>query len=239
MLIRSCCTPVMVSMLIAIAGTSAGTADPAETCRTNKMLRAGAYDLCLLKVTARAARRGEPPDTAKCDTKFALAWAKVEAKSGGACPTSGDATAIAAQVQGDVAAIVASLTPTTTTLPPPPCGDSIFPGCGGPCPAGLSCWATVTAGPTLDCVCLPAVATPCDATSGPATGGAFCGGACPAGQVCSTLRIADDTLVATCGCVTAGSTPCISSFQPTCGGACPAGSSCAADPLGLFSCVCQ
>jgi hypothetical protein len=227
-----------------LVGAPAFAADPATICRATKMLRAGLYDLCLLKATAGAARSGGVPDVAKCDLKFLSTWAKTEAKAAGTCPTTGDETTIAGQVQGDVAAIVAALTPTSsttsTTLPSgPPCGGGIYPGCGGSCSAGLSCWANVTAGPTQECSCLPAVATPCASTGGPVTAGATCGGACPAGQVCSTLRIDDSTLVATCGCIPAGSTPCISSSQPTCGGACPGGSTCAADPLGLFSCVCQ
>lgn len=231
-------------LTVALLAATARAVGPAAACRANKMLRAGVYDLCLLKATARAAKVGGAPDVAKCDAKFAAAWAKVEARGGGACPTSGDAAMIAGQVEADVAAIVAALTPTTsttsTTLPSGlPCGGASFPGCGGSCPAGSSCWANVTPGPTSACTCLPAVATACASTGGPATGGATCGGACPAGQVCVTLRVDDSTLMATCGCIPAGSTPCISSGQPACGGSCPTGLGCAADPLGLFSCVCQ
>jgi len=234
-MIRTCCAPLVISMLI--AGTIARAADPAETCRTNKMQRAGTYNLCLLKATARAIRHAEPPDTTKCDAKFAAVWAKDEARSGGACPTSGDAGPIATQVQGDVAAIVAALTPTTTTLPPTLCGGGIWPGCGGSCPSGQSCWADIVPGPSQICACHPAVSTPCAATGGPTIGASTCGGECPAGEVCTTLHIADDTLAATCGCVTAGTTPCISSSEPTCGGSCPSGSACAPDIL--FSCGCQ
>jgi hypothetical protein len=238
---RTFATAAVITVLLA---TAVHAADPAEICRTTKMLRAGVYDLCLLKKAARAARRGEPPDVTKCDTKFLLTWAKADARSAGACPTTGDAATIGGQVQGDVAAIIAALTPTpttttTTTTLPSPCGGATYPGCGGPCPAGQSCWANVSGPPlTQACACLAAVATPC-ADSGGSVFGATCGGACPAGEVCSTLRIDDGTLTATCGCVPAGSTPCISSSQPACGGTCPAGLACAADPLGLFSCVCQ
>src|SRR5262245_25265557 len=220
-MIRTCCAPVMISMLI--AGAVARAADPAETCRTNKMQRAGAYNLCLLKATARAIRHGEPPDTTKCDAKFAIVWAKDEARSGGTCPTSGDAGPIAAQVQGDVVAIVAALTPTTTTLPPTPCGGGIWPGCGGSCPSGQSCWADTGPVPGPTCACHAALSTACSGAGGLTVGASTCGGECPAGEVCTTLRIADDSLAATCGCVTAGTTPCISSSEPTCGGSCPAG----------------
>lgn len=223
--------------LVALIAASALAADQAVTCKTSKMVRAGAYDLCVLKATAAAVKQGAAAlDLSRCDAKLAAAWAKLEAKSGGLCPTSGDAGAIAAQVRNDASAIVAALMPPITTTP---CGNATYPGCGGACAAGLTCWALVSAGPTQSCACLASVATPCADTGGPASAGATCGGACPDGAVCSTLRIDDTTLSATCGCVPAGSTPCISSLQPTCGGTCPSGLGCGADPLGLFSCVCQ
>jgi hypothetical protein len=238
-------TLVLALVLLSALAAPAPAADPAITCLTSKMLRAGAYDLCLLKATARAVKRGEPPDLAKCDAKFALAWAKIEAKAGGACPTTGDATGIAAQVQADVAAIVAALTPassttttTSTTLPPSvPCGGAEFPGCGGSCPAGSSCWANVSPGPTPECVCRPAVATPCADTAGPVIGGA-CGGACPPGEVCSTLFIEEAGFNATCGCIPAGTTACLSFDAPVCGGTCPSGLTCASGSP-LFACACE
>lgn len=218
-------------------GAAASAADPALTCKTSKMIRAGTYDLCVLKATALALKDGAAaPDLSRCDAQLARAWTKIEAKAGGFCPTSGDVDTIAAQVRSDASAIVGAL------MPPPaitPCGGGIYPGCGGSCAPGLTCWALVSAGPTQSCACFASVATACADTGGSVFAGPTCGGACPAGAVCSTLRIDDTTLSATCGCVPAGSTPCISSSQPACGGTCPAGLACGADPLGLFSCVCQ
>jgi hypothetical protein len=223
--------------VLVLGAVAALAADPAVTCETSKMIRAGTYDLCVLKATALALKEGAAaPDLSRCDTKFDKAWAKIEAKAGSLCPTSGDASAIAAQVRSDAKAIVAALMPPPTT--PTPCGG-IYPGCGGACAAGLSCWALVSAGPTQSCACLASVATACASTGGSVLAGPTCGGACPDGGVCSTLRIDDSTLSATCGCVPAGSTPCISSSQPTCGGTCPSGLACGVDRLGLFSCVCQ
>jgi len=226
-----------VASIVVLAAATALAADPATTCKLSKIARAGEYDLCVLKATVLALKQGAAaPDLSRCDAKFVKAWARAEANAGGLCPTSGDSAAIAAQVQADAAAIVAALMPPVTVTP---CGTGIYPGCGGDCAAGLTCWALVSAGPTQSCACLPAVATPCADTGGSVFAGATCGGACPAGQACSTLRIDDSTLSATCGCVPAGSTPCISSSQPACGGTCPVGLACGPDPLGLFSCVCQ
>jgi hypothetical protein len=223
--------------VLALGAAAALAADPAVTCKTRKMIRSGTYDLCVLKATALALKEGATaPDLSRCDAQFDRTWARAEMKAGGLCPTSGDASAIAAQVRSDANAIVAALMPPPT---PTPCGGGIYPGCGGSCAPGLTCWALVSAGPSQSCACLASVATPCADTGGSVFAGPTCGGACPDGGVCSTLRIDDSTLSATCGCVPAGSTPCISSAQPTCGGACPQGLACGADPLGLFSCVCQ
>lgn len=230
---------VVVASIVMLA-VPAVAADPAVVCKTTKMIRAGTYDLCLLKEAARAMKRGEAPDTAKCDAKFAAAWARAEAKAGGTCPTVGDASAVGGQVNADVASIIFALTPptTTTTLPPPgTCGT--WPGCGGSCPAGETCWATIMLDSSLvqSCTCLPATATPCTATGGNTVGTATCGGACPAGEVCSTLEIAESPFDATCGCIPAGSIPCVNSGAPACGGACPTGLACAPDFL--FPCTCQ
>ncbi len=238
---------VVVLVAIVMLAAPSQAADPAVVCKATKLLRAGSYDLCLLKATAKALRRGEAPDTTKCDEKLAAAWARAEAKAGGTCPTTGDAAAIAGQVSSDVAAIIAALMPpttvptttTTTTLPSgPSCGT--WPGCGGACPAGSTCWATIlpaSPGFASDCTCLPSVSTPCADTGGNTVGAATCGGACPAGQVCTTLEIAEAPFDATCGCIPAGSTPCVNAGAPACGGACPTGLACAPDFL--FPCTCQ
>ncbi|HJW69220.1 MAG TPA: hypothetical protein VJ829_07680 [Candidatus Binatia bacterium] len=119
----------MAAGVVALLGATALAADPAVTCKTSKMVRAGTYDLCVLKATALALKQGAvAPDLSRCDAKFAAAWAKVEAKAGGLCPTSGDADAIAAQVRNDASAIVAALMPPIT---PTPCGDGIYPGVRG------------------------------------------------------------------------------------------------------------
>ena len=128
------------------------------------MIRAGTYDLCVLKAIALALKEGATaPDLSRCDAQFDRTWARAEMKAGGLCPTSGDASAIAAQVRSDANAIVAALMPPPT---PTPCGGGIYPGCGGSCAPGLTCWALVIAGPSQSCACLASVATPCADTGG-------------------------------------------------------------------------
>ena len=157
----------LIAGLLLAAGVAHG-ADPATVCKADKMRRAGLYDACLLKARAKALRAGTMPDVGRCDAKFAAAWAKAEAKGAGACPTNGDATTMAAQVNGDVSGVAAALTPTTstTTTTIALCGGSSYPACGGTCPSGTSCWATAFLPPSGNCACLPVDATPCEDTGG-------------------------------------------------------------------------
>jgi hypothetical protein len=224
-----------------LAAGSAHAVDPAADCKADKIRRAGLYDLCLLKAHAKALKKGSALDVSRCDAQFGAGWAKAEAKGAGACPTNGDATTMAAQVNGDVSGVIAALTPTTstTTTTIAFCGGSSYPACGGTCPSGTSCWATVFLPPSGNCACLPVDATPCEDTGGSISSGPLCGGTCPSGKVCSTLYVDDTTLSFTCGCIPAGSTPCLSVGAPACGGSCPTGTSCGVDPLGLFACRCQ
>ena len=122
--------------VLALGAAAALAADPGVTCKTSKMIRAGTYELCVLKATTLALKQGAAaPDLSRCDAKFDSAWARIEARAGSLCPTSGDASAIAAQVRSDASALVAALMPPIT---PTPCGG-VYPGCGGPCAAGLTC----------------------------------------------------------------------------------------------------
>jgi len=236
---RRSIAPTLLALLIFVPQTQA--ADPVAVCTATKLRRAGEFQLCVLMDAARILRGGES-QLARCETKFAASWAKAEAKAAGACRTNGDEAALRAQLAAQAAAVFVALNPapptTTTTMPPsgPPCGGSVWPGCGGSCPAGSSCWATITAGPTQACTCLPEVATPCEDSGGNTLSGPTCGGACSAGSVCTTLAIDESPFNATCGCVPIGSTPCINSSSPACGGSCPSGLSCGADIL--FPCLC-
>ena len=231
---------LLVAILVALAvfAPRAHAVDATVACTASKLQRAGELHLCLLNDAARILR-GRPSQLAKCEAKFMAGWAKAETKANGACRTAGDEAALKAQVTAQAVAIFLALNPpvttTSTTIPSgPACGQ--WPGCGGSCPAGSSCWATITAGPTQSCTCLPETATSCAASGGPALSGPTCGGACPAGQVCATLDI-EESLSSTCACIPAGATPCISSGAPACGGTCPAGLTCGTGAL--FPCLCQ
>jgi hypothetical protein len=221
-------TATVALVCFGLAAT-AGAATPAELCRAAKLQAAGTYGLCRTKAEAKALRSARAVDVASCDRKLESSWLRAEERGG--CDPIGDLAAVRAQVIADVAALVDTLTPE----PPPPTTCGVFPGCGGACPAGQSCWAAFRTGVGATCDCLPSTATACGDTGGHFTG-ARCGGACPAGQVCTTGYV-DETLDFQCGCIPAGATPCILSGAPACGGACPAGRTCAPEPLN--GCACQ
>ncbi len=75
----------VIAGLLLAAGVAHG-ADPATVCKTDKMRRAGLYDLCLLKAHAKAVKTGSALDVSRCEAQFGAGWAKAEAKAGGACP---------------------------------------------------------------------------------------------------------------------------------------------------------
>ena len=58
---------VAVGVLV-LGAAAALAADPAVSCKTSKMIRAGTYDLCVLKATALALKEGATaPDLSRCD----------------------------------------------------------------------------------------------------------------------------------------------------------------------------
>jgi uncharacterized protein DUF1566 len=85
---------------------AAGT--PAGRCVATKLAAAGARAGCRLERMARNAL-GKRADVAGCDAGLVVAFRKAETKAGDACPTLGDAAAIAGRVDGATAAIDAAL----------------------------------------------------------------------------------------------------------------------------------
>jgi hypothetical protein len=88
-------TAVAVTLLL--AGTAlAGT--PAQDCESRKNKEAGKYLKCRHKAEARLALGGAPQAGAialqKCADKYAENWLKIEGKARGACPSTGDLTAV-------------------------------------------------------------------------------------------------------------------------------------------------
>src|SRR5262245_54104785 len=77
-------------------GPEAVLAGSAE-CQFRKLRTAAWYSSCRLRANARAVRTGgEIPDFSTCDAKFAVKWARVEARGAGQCPSNDDQEAIQA-----------------------------------------------------------------------------------------------------------------------------------------------
>lgn len=95
----------IVSVLVLAASTTAALAiDPSAGCEASKLKTAGKHAFCRMLAEAKAVKSGQPPDYSKCDSKFASKWQAAEAK--GECPTSGDQSAVRADVDADCDALV-------------------------------------------------------------------------------------------------------------------------------------
>ncbi len=87
---------VSVAAVLLLAPAWAGGLPATEKCQVAKLNEARKYAACRLKAEARAVKSGGAPDYAKCDEKFGQKWTAAETKADGACPATGDVTAMQA-----------------------------------------------------------------------------------------------------------------------------------------------
>ncbi|MFT4572377.1 MAG: hypothetical protein ACI91F_003278, partial [Candidatus Binatia bacterium] len=74
-----------------LTATAAQAADPVVKCESGKLKESSKYAACRLKADAKAVKKGEVADYEKCEAKFGVKWAKLEAKAGSmVCPSEGD-----------------------------------------------------------------------------------------------------------------------------------------------------
>lgn len=104
----------LVSDLETALGASMASGN-AAACVAAKLKAAGKKCACVHKIQATATLKKTVPDFTACDAKLAAAYAKAEAKAGGACPTSGDAEAVCDQVQASFAEVEADIADRDTT----------------------------------------------------------------------------------------------------------------------------
>jgi Protein of unknown function (DUF1566) len=69
-----------------------------DICAAAKNRLAGKYAQCRQKAEAKAIKSGATVDFSRCDDTLSAKWPLAETKASGACPTSGDESAIAALV---------------------------------------------------------------------------------------------------------------------------------------------
>jgi hypothetical protein len=81
---------------LALPASMARAVEPAVRCEAEKNRIAGQYLSCRHKAVAAALKRAANPDFSRCETTFARKWTAIEARTGAACPTIGDAAAMRA-----------------------------------------------------------------------------------------------------------------------------------------------
>jgi hypothetical protein len=120
-------------------------------CQGAKAKAAAKKAACILGGDAKVLAKGGTFDPSTCQSKFATAWGKIEAKGG--CATTGDLTAIENMVDSFAASVTSALsaTPTTTTATTTtttttiPCGAVVGSFCWFKAADGANCDATCTA----------------------------------------------------------------------------------------------
>jgi hypothetical protein len=94
-----------------LAGTALAT--PAQKCVSDKNKEAGKYVECRQKAEAKFALTGDGTMRAlalqKCADKYARRWPQIEDKAGGACPSTGDQTAVQQYVDATTTDVAAAL----------------------------------------------------------------------------------------------------------------------------------
>lgn len=99
------------AVVLGTSGTAGAVGTDAQKCAGAKMNAAAKYAKCRLGADKKAEVNAEPADYTKCDEKHLEGWAKIEAKYGAQCPTSGDDSG----VQSDIAAMTECLTENLST----------------------------------------------------------------------------------------------------------------------------
>lgn len=155
--------PTVLVLAIAPGLMARSKPTPAQKCAAAKMKAMSKKTSGLFACYAKAAASGAAVDAgcvAKVSGKFAVTFAKIDAKGG--CAVTGDAAAVEAQIDDAVSALVSAApteptttssststsTSTTTSTSLPPCTTEGAPGCG---PCGTSVCARHCPGSTLAC----------------------------------------------------------------------------------------
>jgi hypothetical protein len=100
----------LVGLTVSLVPLAARADDPAVKCESGKLKEASKYSACRLKADAKAVKKGEAADYAKCEAKFADKWGKTETKAGvGICPSEGDQVSMDARITADAAEIAIQL----------------------------------------------------------------------------------------------------------------------------------
>lgn len=101
---------ILTAIAIALAAAPAAAGPtPAQQCAAGKTKATGKYAQCRFSAQAKATKKGTTPDFAKCDSKVAQAFAKLETKYAAACPTIGDLASVQERVATEQAELACLL----------------------------------------------------------------------------------------------------------------------------------
>jgi cysteine-rich repeat protein len=105
-LVDDCINDVISSL----GGAPQGDFDEVK-CQSKKAKEAGKYEMCKLKASSKAIKKGESPDFTKCDDKLTSKWGKIEAKPDkNPCLTPGDLSSVQAALDACHVDVTQSLT---------------------------------------------------------------------------------------------------------------------------------
>ena len=93
-------------------------AEPPVKCSSGKLVEAGKYASCRMKMDTRAVVKGVAPDYSRCESKFSDEWGEIEARAAGACPSTGDEAAVKAAITMCLGNVAAGLKPITEAAAP-------------------------------------------------------------------------------------------------------------------------
>lgn len=86
----------LATVAVLLLAHPAPAATPAQKCASDKKKEAARYVECLQKAEAKLALTGDESKRTlavqKCSASYRANWPRIEAKAGGACPSTGDQT---------------------------------------------------------------------------------------------------------------------------------------------------
>lgn len=92
----------------ALATLALAAQTPGDACEAAKLVIAAKYATCRIKVDRKVVF-GSLADYSRCDDRYATAWAAAEARSAGACPSSGDLSTVQTAIAGLTQGLASSL----------------------------------------------------------------------------------------------------------------------------------
>ncbi len=92
---------VVVSATLLYVSAARAVVFDTQKCEAAKLRAVSKYSACRLLAERKALLKGAAADFSQCDSNFANAWGKAEARYGSACPSSGDQSQVQTAITDD------------------------------------------------------------------------------------------------------------------------------------------